>query len=201
MTDVQACGQQDDVFPWRVMSIILTAVLAHSISITSLFPFVAFMVVDLGLVNSVNQAGAYAGYICGALMMGRFSSSLLWGIVADKWGRKPVMVISTISICGTSLLFGFAKSFEVAVLSRFLMGFGNAIVGTSKTLVPELVQKPFRSRAMALVSGTWNIGMVLGPMLGGLLARPALQYPTLFCGIEQCKTGIYLVDVMFGWLW
>ena len=107
------------------------------------FPFVAFMVVDLGLVNSVNQAGTYAGYICGALMMGRFSSSLLWGIVADKWGRKPVMLISTISVCATSLLFGLAKSFEVAVLSRFLMGFGNAIVGTCKTLVPELVQKAF----------------------------------------------------------
>ena len=192
MPAAQTCDKQNDVFPWRVMSILCLAQLANSIAFTSLYPFVAFMVVDLGLVNSVNQAGAYAGYICGALMMGRCSSSLLWGIVADKWGRKPVMVISTISICGTSLLFGFAKSFEVAVLSRFLMGFGNATVGTCKTLVPELVQKPFRSRAMALVSGTWNIGMVLGPMIGGLLARPALQYSSLFCGIEQCQTGIWL---------
>ena len=88
----QTCNQHDDVFPWRPMIILCLAVLPYSVGITSLFPFVAFMVVDLGLVDSINQAGTYAGYIAGAFMAGRMASSLLWGIVADKWGRKPVLV-------------------------------------------------------------------------------------------------------------
>ena len=185
--------KQDDAFPWRVMSILSLAALSHSISITSLYPFIAFMVVDLGLVDSINQAGAYAGYIAGVFMTGRFCSAVLWGIIADKWGRKPVMVIGVISIGAMSIMFGLARSFEVAILSRFLMGFMNAIVPIGKTLVAELVQKPFRPRAMALWTGTWSMGMVIGPMLGGLLARPALQYPWLFCGVEMCKAGAFVL--------
>ena len=117
--------KQNDAFPWRVMSIISLAALSHSISITSLYPFIAFMVVDLGLVDSINEAGAYAGYIAGVYMTGRFCSSVLWGIIADTWGRKPVMVIGVASIGATSVMFGLAKSFAVAILSRFLMGFMN----------------------------------------------------------------------------
>ena len=150
----KASAEQNDSFPWRVMSIVSLVALGHSISITSLYPFVAFMVVDLGLVDSINEAGAYAGYIAGVLMTGRFFSSVLWGIIADKWGRKPVMIIGVVSIGATSVMFGLAKSFEVAILSRFLMGFMNGIVPTSKTLLAELVQKPFRPRAMAMFTGT-----------------------------------------------
>ena len=185
----QKCDKQDDVFPWRVMLIVHVALLTHAIASTSLYPFVAFMVVDLGLVESINEAGAYAGFIAGVFMLGRMCSSILWGVVADKWGRKPVLVLSVASIFGTSILFGLAKSFEVAVLARFLMGFGNAIVATTKTVIPELVPQSVRSRAMASTSGCWYIGMVIGPVIGGLLARPALQYPSLFCGADQCNTG------------
>lgn len=181
--------QISDSFPWRVMGVLYLALLVHAIAYTSVFPFVAFMVVDLGLVDSINEAGTYAGFIAGAMMTGRMFGSALWGVVADKWGRKPVLVISVSSIFSTSILFGFANSFEVAVFARFLMGFGNAIVATSKTVIPELVPKTHRARAMASTSGIWYIGMTFGLVLGGLLARPALQYPKIFCGgQEQCST-------------
>ena len=180
----------ETAFPWRVMGVLYLALLVHAIAYTSVFPFVAFMVVDLGLVESINEAGTYAGFIAGAMMTGRMFGSTLWGVVADKWGRKPVLVISVSTIFSTSILFGFANSFEVAVFARFLMGFGNAIVATSKTVIPELVPKAHRARAMASTSGTWYIGMIFGLVLGGLLARPALQYPRIFCGgAEQCNTG------------
>ena len=181
--------KRDKQYPWHLMLIVHVALLADAIAITSIYPFVAFMVLDLGLVESINEAGAYAGFIAGVFMLGRVCSSILWGVVADKWGRKPVLVLSVTSIFGTSILFGLAKSFQVAVLARFLMGFGNAIVATTKTVIPELVPQSFRSRAMASTSGCWYIGMVVGPVIGGLLARPALQYPSLFCGNDQCNTG------------
>ena len=188
MPVAQKSERKEDDFPWRVMAVINLAVLANAIAITSLFPFVAFMIVDLGRVDSINGSGAYAGFIAGAFMTGRMSASVPWGLIADKWGRKTVLLISMSIIFGTSILFGLARSFEVAVLARFLMGFGNA-GGTIKTVAAELVAKPLQPRVMAYMSGCWNIGMVLGPILGGLLARPALQYPRLFCGIELCNKG------------
>ena len=146
---------RDDVFPWCEMSIIVLAVLSNAIAITSLFPFMAFMIVDLRLADSINEAGAYAGFVAGAFMGGRMLSSLPWGVVADRWGRKPVLVISAITMFGTSILFGFAESFETAVLARLLLGLGNAMVTTGKTVIAERVPKPFCAQAMAMTDGSW----------------------------------------------
>ena len=137
------------------MSIIYLAKITTAIACTSIFPFVSFMIVDLRMVKSINEAGAYAGFVSGVFMGGRMLSSLPWGVVADRWGRKPVLVISAITMFGTSILFGFAQSFETAVLAQLLLGLGNAMATTGKTVIAERVPKPFRAQAMAMLGGSW----------------------------------------------
>jgi MFS family permease len=82
-------------FPVLVMAVLSTAVLASAISISNLFPYVGFMVIDMGLAKDANSAGNYAGFIASAMMCGRFISSYYWGQTADRVGRKPVLMIGT----------------------------------------------------------------------------------------------------------
>ena len=114
-------------FPIFKMFILSTAVFASAISLSGLFPYVGFMVIYLNKAKTENEAGFYSGYIASSMMFGRLLSSFLWGQLADRWGRKPVMICGTLSITIFSLLFGFSTTFEMALLSRFLLGINSSL--------------------------------------------------------------------------
>jgi hypothetical protein len=168
-------------FPWFAMSAICLGMLAHSVVFTSPLPFVAFMVVDFGMTNNVDSAGYSAGWITGAFMIGRTIAALPWGIASDKWGRKPCLVMSMVNVAVIGLMFGFSTNFAMAVSLRFLMGLGNGFMCVAKTCLSEIVTtKEHELRAFGYLGSFWGLGIIVGPAIGGLLARPALQYPTVF---------------------
>lgn len=114
--------EDKEMFPLGSMTILATAVFASAISLSGLFPYVGFMVIYLGKAHNEDEAGYYSGYIASAMMFGRLISSFWWGQIADKWGRKPVIIIGCLSIALFSITFGFSNNFEFALISRFLLG-------------------------------------------------------------------------------
>jgi MFS family permease len=68
-------------------------------------------------------------------MFGRALSSVIWGIVADKYGRKPIIIITLISIIIFNTLFGLSSSYWMALTSRGLLGLMCGILGPIKVPV------------------------------------------------------------------
>ncbi|CAM9541572.1 unnamed protein product, partial [Chrysoparadoxa australica] len=75
------------------MTALSLALFAAGTSLTSLFPYVAFLVLHLGETRHKNEAGYYAGFISGSFMLGRVATSYFWGAFSDRFGRKPVLLI------------------------------------------------------------------------------------------------------------
>lgn len=115
-------------------------------------------------------------------MIGRLFSSFYWGRVADRYGRKPVFYIASISIAVMSIIFGLSVNVYMAIAARFCLGFMNPITGLIKTVVSELCIEKHQAFAMSVVSASWSIGLVIGPAVGGFTSRPAVQYPDSFVG-------------------
>lgn len=182
MTAIESEKVKDDVkFPWGPMLAICLGTTAHSVVYTYPLPFVAFMVVDFGMAKNLEQAGYSAGYITGMFMVGRIISSLPWGMVSDRWGRKPCMLISMFSILVFALLFGFSHTFFFAMAMRLSIGLGNSFSAISKTYITEMCScKEHEVRAFGYLNGVWGLSMIVGPVIGGVLARPAIQYPHVF---------------------
>ncbi|KAI5462413.1 major facilitator superfamily domain-containing protein [Mariannaea sp. PMI_226] len=126
---------------------------------------------------------AQAGVIYAAFTAAQFITAMIWGRIADspKAGRKTVLLIG---LCGTSVScigFGFSKSFWQALLFRTLGGMTNGNVGVMRTMISEIIrEKKFQSRAFLLLPMTFNVGVIIGPILGGILSDPAGSYPDLF---------------------
>jgi MFS family permease len=153
--------------------------LTHSYLLISVFPYSGFMAIELIPSANEDNAGSYAGFIASAFMIGRATSSLGWGKVADTYGRTAVLYASLGFSCIFSVLFGIAPSFAAALAFRFCLGLVNGILGTVKTVISELAEGDERleARGMSIVVGMWGWGFLVSPAISGALAEPIRQYP------------------------
>lgn len=128
-----------------------------------------------------------AGILHASFTAAQLFTAMLWGRVADssRFGRKTVVLIGLVGTMISCAGFGLSTSFWQALLFRSLGGVTNGNVGVLRTMVSELVrEKKYQQRAFVLLPMTFNIGVIIGPILGGLLADPASSYPNVFGKVE-----------------
>ncbi|KAK3163489.1 hypothetical protein QOZ80_1AG0004390 [Eleusine coracana subsp. coracana] len=172
--------EREGVFPFGDLFRIWLVVVCSTLPIQSLFPFLYFMIRDLRIAKDEEDIGFYAGFVGASYMLGRALSSILWGIVADKYGRKPVIVITLISVVILNSLFGLSSSYWMALTTRGLLGFLCGMLGPIKAYATEVCRKEHNHMALAIVSSSRGIGLIVGPAIGGYLAQPVDKYPGIF---------------------
>ncbi|KAG9242553.1 MFS multidrug transporter-like protein [Calycina marina] len=170
-------------FPTRQMTILAICRICEPIAFMSIFPYVYDMVKNFGITDNENQISVYAGMVTSAFAFAEFSSGVPWGRLSDRIGRKPVLLTGLAGTALSMLIFGFAPSLPVALLARALGGLLNGNIGVLQTTVAEMVTvKEHQPRAYTIMPFVWCLGSILGPALGGTLARPAQpqNYPGIF---------------------
>ncbi|KAI9157062.1 hypothetical protein LWI28_016323 [Acer negundo] len=166
--------------PIRQLVSVWIVVLCTALPISSLFPFLYFMIKDFHIAKREEDIGSYAGYVGASFMLGRALTSVLWGIVADRYGRKPVIIIGTSAVVIFNTLFGLSVNFWMAIITRFLLGSLNGLLGPIKAYSCEVFRDEYQALGLSTVSTAWGIGLIIGPAMGGFLAQPADKYPNIF---------------------
>uniref|UniRef100_A0A0E0F292 Major facilitator superfamily (MFS) profile domain-containing protein n=1 Tax=Oryza meridionalis TaxID=40149 RepID=A0A0E0F292_9ORYZ len=166
--------------PYREFLFVAITTLASSLPISSLFPFLYFMIRDLHVARTEEDIGFYAGFLGASYMIGRGFASILWGMVADRIGRKPVIIFSILAVIVFNTLFGLSVKYWMAVTTRFLLGALNGLLAPIKAYSIEVCRAEHQALGLSIVSTAWGIGLVVGPAIGGYLAQPVKQYPHLF---------------------
>ncbi|KAK3228566.1 hypothetical protein Dsin_000447 [Dipteronia sinensis] len=166
--------------PIRQLVSVWIIVLCTALPISSLFPFLYFMIKDFHIAKREEDIGSYAGYVGASFMLGRALTAVLWGIVADRYGRKPVIIIGTSTVVIFNTLFGLSVNFWMAVITRFLLGSLNGLLGPMRAYSCEIFREEYQALGLSTVSTAWGIGLIIGPALGGFLAQPADKFPNIF---------------------
>jgi MFS family permease len=110
-----------------------------------------------------------AGIINAAFPAAQFLTAMLWGRIADAeyGGRKRVLYIGLLGTMLSIIGFGFSHSFPMAVAFRCLGGVLNGNIGVMRTMISEIIkEKKYQSRAFLILPITFNIGVIIGPVLG-----------------------------------
>ncbi|KAI9054926.1 hypothetical protein LZ554_002069 [Drepanopeziza brunnea f. sp. 'monogermtubi'] len=174
-------GKQTPPFPVRQMTILALCRICEPIAFMSIFPYVYFMIQDFAVTTNEAETAVYAGMVTSAFAFAEFSSGVPWGKLSDRIGRKPVLLTGLAGTALSMLIFGFAPSLPVALLARALGGLLNGNIGVLQTTVAEMVTvKEHQPRAYTIMPFVWCLGSILGPTLGGALARPVKNYPSIF---------------------
>lgn len=162
----------------------------NSFAIDSMIPALPDIARDLHVANQNQQQLVVILY-----MVGFGATQLVWGPLADRFGRKPVLAAGLALYAGFALLCGVAWSFALLLVARLLQG-GSA--AASRVLVVAMVRDLFQGEAMArvmsLVFMTFMIMPVLAPSIGQaiLLVAP-------WRAIFLVLAGYGLA--MLGWSW
>ncbi|KAJ9537079.1 hypothetical protein OSB04_029812 [Centaurea solstitialis] len=167
-------------FPYKHLSYIWLVSLCTALPISSLYPYIYFMIRDFHIASQEEDIGYYAGFVGSSFMVGRGLTSLFWGVLADRYGRKPIILIGTFSVVIFNTLFGLSSTFWMAIASRFLLGCFNSLLGTIRTYASEVCREEYHALALSIVSTSRGIGLIIGPAIGGFFAQPAEKYPHLF---------------------
>ncbi|KAF3027711.1 hypothetical protein E8E15_007076 [Penicillium rubens] len=169
-----------DSFPTAQLFLLAICRVAEPIALTSIFPYSWVMVKDFHM-DDGNNASFYAGILISAFSLAEALTGMFWGALSDRVGRKPILISGCIGTMVSLILVGIAPNFWVALAGRALGGALNGNIGVIQTMVGELVKRPeHEPRAYAVMPFVWSIGTIIGPAIGGLLAKPTEGFPSLF---------------------
>lgn len=136
-------------FPFSELLTVWLIVLCTALPISSLFPFLYFMIGDFNIAKKEEDIGFYAGFVGCSFMLGRTLTSVIWGIVADRYGRKPVILIGTASVVIFNTLFGLSVNFWMAIITRFCLGSFNGLLGPIKAYAMETFRDEYQGLALS----------------------------------------------------
>ncbi len=160
-------------------------------SLLILFSVVALDLIGFGIVVPIlpfyaEQFGASAtvlGLLLTSYAAMQFLFSSPWGRLSDRIGRKRVLLITMAGSCLALVVTGLAGSLTILFVGRILGGIFGANISVASAYVTDVTTEENRSRGMGLIGAAFGIGFLLGPALGGILARFSYHVPILFAAL------------------
>ena len=147
------------------LMIIFTTVFMDLVGFGMIIPLVPLFGEQLG------ASGLTLGLLGASYSIGQFFFAPIWGQVSDRYGRRPILLMS---LGGSTLAYlGFAyatsvMSLPLLFLTRFLAGSFAANISTAQAYIADVTPPDKRAAGMGLIGAAFGIGFVVGPALGGI---------------------------------
>jgi MFS family permease len=167
------------------------------------FLFVTVFVDMLGYGLVVPLLPFYAGGLAGgALLVGTlgslyavmqfFGGPFLAGL-SDRTGRRPVLVTCLLGASLAYALLGLAHTLALVVAAVALAGAAGGTQATAQAFIADSTPPEDRARGLGIIGAAFGLGLMAGPLLGGLLSLHSLQAPAL------AASGLALLNAAFGY--
>jgi DHA1 family bicyclomycin/chloramphenicol resistance-like MFS transporter len=170
----------------QFVALIAALMATNALAVDSMLPALGQIGASLGL-----EAANQRQWVVTAYLLGFGAAQIIYGTLADRYGRKPVVLVALAVYVAASLAAASARSFEMMMIARLVQGLGAA--GT-RVLAVSIVRDRFEGRRMARVmslSFLVFLGVpILAPSLGQLIMQVA-PWPAIFIGL-----AIYAAIIM-----
>ena len=138
------------------------------------------------------------GALIVAILMGSFTAAQLvsapwWGRFSDRYGRRPALLVGLTAAGIAYLVFAFATSIWLLLLSRIVQGAGGGTVGVIQAYVADSVEPSNRAKALGWLSAATNVGVAIGPAIGSAALRLGSRGPGI------AAASLCAINIFFAW--
>lgn len=154
----------------------MTATTGEKLDFRKIFPIFVIVLIDLlGLTIIIPLLPLYAtsfgaspltiGFLGAAYPLMQFIGAPLLGRLSDRYGRKPILVISQMGTLLGFLILGFANTLWLLFLSRLIDGLSGANIATAQAAITDSTTEKNRTQGLGLIGAAFGLGFIIGPVI------------------------------------
>ena len=173
---------------------VLITVMINSIGFGIMIPVLPELLKELtGLPN--NQAALYGMWLTFVFALFQFICMPIVGGLSDRFGRRPIMLLSLFGLAIDYFIMGFAPTVAFLFIGRIIAGAFGATFSTANAYIADISPPETRAQNFGLVGASFGVGFMLGPVVGGLIGNElGPRAPFIAAGI------ISLINVVYGYI-
>jgi DHA1 family tetracycline resistance protein-like MFS transporter len=143
--------------------------------------------------SNVESASSIYGIMVAIYALMQFLFAPVLGSLSDRYGRRPVILISLFGAGLDYLLMAFAPSLAWLFVGRTIAGISSANITTASAYIVDVSPPEKRAQNFGIIGAAFGVGFVIGPAIGGLLGDYDLRLPFL------AVAGITLINWLYGY--
>lgn len=169
------------------MTFIIATVLIDALAFALIIPVLPALLMEL-TGQGLGPAAAWGGLATFIFAMAQFFCSPVLGGLSDRFGRRPVLLMSLAALALDFLIMGLAHALWVFFGARLLSGIFAATYATANAFVTDVTPAEQRAQRFGWIGAAMGVGFVIGPAIGGLLGELSPRAPffaaAAFAGIN-----------------
>ena len=171
---------------------ILITVVINSIGIGLILPVMPDLIEDVQGA-SLSDAALWGGVLAASYAVMQFLFSPVVGNLSDRFGRRPVLLLSLFVMMLDYIVLAFAGSIWLLLLGRLIAGIAASTQSTALAYMADISAPEKRAKNFGLISAGFGVGFVLGPIIGGFLGGFDVRAPFI---AAACIAG---ANLLLGW--
>ncbi|QYS89986.1 TCR/Tet family MFS transporter [Flavobacterium davisii] len=174
------------------ISFIFITLLIDVIGLGIIIPVVPKLIQEL-IKGSVSEAAKYGGWLTFSYALTQFLFAPLIGGLSDKYGRRPVLLLSLLAFSLDYLLLAFAPSITRLFIGRIIAGITGASITTASAYIADISTIENRAKNFGMIGAAFGLGFIIGPVIGGMLGYYGARIPFYAAAI------LCLINFLYGY--
>ena len=171
---------------------IFITMLIDIIGLGLIIPVIPKLISEL-IHGDISEAAKYGGWLIFAYSLTQFVFSPVIGNLSDKFGRRPIILISLFGFSIDYLFLAFAPSITWLFVGRIIAGITGASITTAAAYIADVSTPENRAKNFGLIGAAFGLGFIIGPLIGGFLGRYGARVPFYAAAI------LCMINFLYGY--
>ena len=158
------------------LGFIFITLLLDVIGFGLIIPIIPKLITNL-IGGDLSNASLYSGWLMFSFTIMQFIFSPILGSLSDRYGRRPILLISLFGFALNYLLTAFAPTIIWLFIGRILSGISGASFSTASAYIADISTPENKAQNFGLIGAAFGLGFIIGPVLGGVLGQHSIQLP------------------------
>ncbi|MFZ6029362.1 MAG: MFS transporter [Chloroflexota bacterium] len=182
----------DEKLDFKKVLPIFVIVLIDLLGLTIIIPLLPLYATSFG------ATALTIGFLGAAYPVFQFIGAPLLGRLSDRYGRRPVLIVSQIGTFAGFLLLGVANNLWVLFLARVIDGISGANIATAQAAISDSTNEKTRTQGLGLLGAAFGLGFVIGPIIAfvSLIASANNYHVPAFVA-----AGFSFLSILLTWFW